>query len=129
MSYAITIRRDESPISYDEWLEVARADPDLRSDGFSRWKSPAGELEHQVFSWRPPEADESEGAAAFVYYDGRITVDHADEAWMAKVAAVAATLNARAVGDDGETYDLTGKAHPPPRPAGVPLWRRLFRAK
>lgn len=126
MGYAITIRRDDGDgISYAEWVEVARADAELVSGGLSEWKGPGtSPVRYQVFSWQRAGAPEDEGAADFVYYDGRITIDHVHDRWSAKIAKVAARLNARAVGDDGEVYDVRGNSSYPPRPEKPAWWKR-----
>lgn len=64
------------------------------------------------FTWQPPITDGDDPPPAdFVYYDGRIAIDHADDRWMKKIAALAAGLDAIVTGDDGETYDCEGRAH------------------
>jgi hypothetical protein len=122
MSYAITIRRVE-PIAYDEWLAVARADADLSPAGESEWHGPTGLVRYQVFEWTPMA---SAPTAELMYVDGRIIVDHAQDAWTSKLAELASKLGAQAVGDDGEVYGHDGVQ----RPAEAQRrrwWRRLLR--
>ena len=129
MSYAVYIKRPDGAIPYEEWLAVARADPELVEDGHSEWSRPDGGTEtFAVFTWRPPITDGDGAAPAdFVYYDGRITIDHADDRWMKKIAVTAVALDAIVTGDDGETYDSEGREHRPPAPKNKASWlRKLF---
>lgn len=126
MGYAITIKRDADRISYEEWLRLARADVELTGGEFSEWNAPDGTVRYEVFSWQRPGAQDGEGTADFVYYDGRVMVDHVHESWPSKIASVAAKLNAQAIGDDGEVYDVTGTPIYPPRPPKPPWWKRVL---
>ena len=129
MGYAITIRRDP-PISYDEWLVVARADPDLSGGELDEERDgPHQTRRVEVFFWDRPGAPDDEGMAAFRFRrEGCIEIDHVFDDWTAKIAAVALRLNARAIGDDGEVYDIDGSSRnehdvaPPARP----WWRRIL---
>lgn len=117
MSYSVYIKRLYESIPYGEWLAAARADPELVEDGHSEWSRPDGGTEtFAVFTWQPPitDGEHDRPAAGFAYYDGCIAIDHADERWITKIAAVAALLDAVVIGDDGETYDSEGRAHRPP---------------
>ena len=129
MSYAVQIQRPNGLIPYGEWLAVARTDPELVEVGHSEWLRPDGGTEtFVVFTWQPPitSGDDHPATAEFVYYNGRIAIDHVEDHWMKKIAALAAGLDAIATGDDGETYDLDGRAHRP-SPQHKSGWlRKLF---
>jgi hypothetical protein len=130
VSYSVYIKRPNGSIPYEDWLAAARADPELVEDGESQWLRPDGGTEtFAVFTWQQPaiddDGDDEPEPAELVYYDGHITIDHADERWMKKLAALAAGLDAIVTGDDGETYDSEGRSDQAPK-AKAGWLRRLF---
>lgn len=107
MSYAIHITRAEewtrsakTPISLGEWRAVIATDPTLECDDQDEpaadWSAHPDSMSRPLFRW----------------IDGRIEVERPDEATVAKALALAKTLQAQVIGDDGETY------HQPSTPDG-----------
>jgi hypothetical protein len=92
---------EESPISAEEWLAAAAADPELRLGSpngpyFADWVDLRTGAERGWLDWS----------------DGDIFTKHPDRALLGKMLELAARLGARVQGDDGELYsrveDLPG---------------------
>ena len=57
------------------------------------------------------------GLAELVHWNrGNVDAKNPDDALLARMVAAAAALGATVQGDDGETYDQSGNASPPPPP-------------
>jgi hypothetical protein len=84
---------EDSPITEAEWQAAADADPRIEVfDGNSEptWKSVDG--------------------PSMYWFEGQVTVKGVQtEAEIGEIAAFAANLGARLQGDDGETYDVSGR--------------------
>jgi len=98
-------RSEGFDISRSDWRRYIEADPELVHDGkdSARWSGPTT-VECALLTWR----------------DGNIEAYEPDPALTAKMARVAAALDAHAQGDAGGCYDLVGNivAVVPETPAG-----------
>ena len=115
MGYDVHITRADNwtesrtrPIALDEWTSYVRSDPEMRLDNSAEL-----EVEGNVMSY------ENEGLAVWVEYsghgvdgnrawfdysEGRIVVKNPDEEILGKMKQIAAGLNGRVIGDEGEVY-------------------------
>ncbi|QIG54047.1 hypothetical protein G6N82_07665 [Altererythrobacter sp. BO-6] len=124
MGYELHIHRRKdfwesgSDISLAEWQDLCAADPSLTivgeivgttaegmslayaNEGLAIWARPAGFLARLLN--RPP------GEVPFDFRDGAIIVKSPDNAIIKKMAEIAALLDARVQGDDGEFYLADG---------------------
>ena len=129
MGYELHITRrkqwfdDGDDIAKEEFIAYVRSDPEFSypgegGDDFADWKSP------------------SRGYTTWLQWiDGRILTKNPEDEFVDKMVAVAARLNAKVQGDDGETYrSLTDILQPEPSasassldPEKVESWTgRLF---
>jgi hypothetical protein len=103
MGYDLHITRkghwaDEGPnISVDEWLAVVASDPEMRLDpsngpNFALWSRTDGA-----------------GDGWLDWNEGNIFTKNPDNAFIAKMAAIAKQLGAQVQGDEGERYDHDGQ--------------------
>lgn len=106
---------DQTLISSEEWLAVVRSDPELRLDpqngpNFAIWIDFLTGSEKGWFDWR----------------DGAIFTKNPDAPLLAKMLSLAARLNAKVQGDEGEVYTSV-EDYPPykatPRQTQRPWWR------
>ncbi|MEV4334791.1 hypothetical protein AB0K02_30465 [Streptomyces sp. NPDC049597] len=117
MGYDVHITRrdfwwDEEgePIGADEWTAVVKGDPELEMAGAAEAAVEGGDA---VLRYENPllarmvthPAVDTEGAWLDLR-EGVITVKNPDDVLLAKMKAVAALLNAKVQGDDGEDYPL-----------------------
>lgn len=100
MGYDVHITRAENwsdnqgcEITAAEWHSVIDTDPELR---------PAGYNGPHLAIW---EAHPSNDEAWLDWCDGNITTKHPDEPLLRKMVEIAARLDAKVQGDDGELYD------------------------
>ena len=107
MGYGVHIKRHGSSIPQEEWLAVLGRDPEMRHEGkFERTNPQTGEAIRisapGLAAWL------SHPAGKPVLFDlsrGRVSVANPDEPTLAKMISIARLLEARVVGDEGETYD------------------------
>lgn len=85
-------RNIEQQISSEEWLTVVQSDPDLQPDPDNG--------AHAV-TWKGHEGLE---IAWFDWYQGNVFTTNPDTATLQKMLELARRMEARVVGDDGETY-------------------------
>jgi hypothetical protein len=114
MSYNVYITRAKHfyesatrPIAELEWVTLAKADPTLRqsSTEFEEVVREDGAVERRyVWHWAEPET-----RVPFWYADGALRVKDPDAATRRKMAALAAKLNAKVIGEASEVYDANGE--------------------
>lgn len=121
MGYDIHITRKEEwsdeegvEISLDEWRQYINSDYEMRLDGFAETELPDGALRVEnegIGVWTKWSQHEIDGRMAwFDYFEGDIRVKNPDEDILKKMYQIAQSLNAKVQGDDGEIYDVNGKA-------------------
>src|SRR5687768_15774630 len=73
-----------------------------------------------------------EACPELFWNDGNIEAKNPDEALIGKMASIATSLGARVQGEEGETYDQAGAAHPAAPPGFIDrlkgLWSRMTTA-
>jgi hypothetical protein len=113
MGYDIHITRkpnwfDEEPkIALEEWESYAESDPILSAEGWVDWKVNGNVVRAKIFV--VSEEGNPEGAAALSWdAGGDVSAKNPTPAGIAYMASIAARLNARVQGDDGEFYDPLG---------------------
>lgn len=109
MGYDLSITRAdsfmntlESPISEEDWLKVAKADPSLRlstDDYFDR--SAADGRTERFHPWLWIEHPEQ---PPLWFVDGAVTTKNPDDATISKLVQLARALNARVIGEEDEEY-------------------------
>ena len=122
MGYNLYITRrkdpaDDSPgamISIEEWQTCVTNDLELRMDDTlgehtAVWSGPS---EHEV-PW-------------LQWNNGSIETKYPDDALIAKMASIAASLNAHVEGEDGEIYDGKGSVNPPERRGLIDRVKNFF---
>lgn len=109
MGYNLRITRRQhgsnaplSPITLSEWRELVTSDPEFRCDPSNG---------DDVALWVGPSALE---VAGLFWHDGEIESKYPDAALIEKMVELAAALDARVVGDDGEVYGREGSVAAPP---------------
>ncbi len=97
----------ELHIPLSEWLEYVKSDNELTLDpkAYSYTKKDSNE------KFYPPgfadwTGNKSIKGAWFDYVDGRIDSKNPEQETIIKMKQIAIALNAKLMGDDGETYDL-----------------------
>jgi hypothetical protein len=112
-------------ITFDEWLAVVAADPEMRLDGFAEAPLPDGEVlrteDASLAVWTAYPGHGVDGGMALMWLSGgNIDTKNPDEHIRRKLWRLAQALNARVQGDDGEFYDEFGNGAyeelPPMRP-------------
>jgi hypothetical protein len=98
---------EKNPVPIEKWLAMVRSSGDLE----------LREDRHGAWTGHPEQHD-----VWFLFDRGEITAKNPDEPTLARAIALAAALDARVVGDDGEVYEETGA---PPAPAKVSLGARV----
>ena len=91
----------DAPITRDEVSRLIDSDADLEWSAldYLSMKLEDGQIERfPLINWR--------GHPCFWWYQDQITVSSPNEAQIAKAIRVASALNAYAIGDDGERYEL-----------------------
>ncbi|HUO10437.1 MAG TPA: hypothetical protein VM008_19175 [Phycisphaerae bacterium] len=111
MGYDLRITRkhhetEVPPISLDEWIALVDADPELRLDGRAQVQAPDGSIisyeNPGLAIWTPNGVPHA--GNWFDYRRGRIVVKNPDENTIAKMKQLAAKLQAKVIGDEGEEY-------------------------
>ncbi len=83
---------DDAPITRDEWLAVASADPDL---------FPMPENGNSFFAF----GDREDPRSWFDWFEGDVFTKNPDRETLQKMLELAERLQARVQGDDGEVYE------------------------
>ena len=94
-------------ISLEEWESYAESDSMLSVEGHVVWNIDGRVVRARVFVVREPESHDKI-AAALSWYRGNVSAKNPSPAGVARMASIAARLNARVQGDDGEFYDDRG---------------------
>jgi hypothetical protein len=126
MGYDIHITRknewsdeDGPRITEAEWQAYVASDPEMVITGVAEHTNPPGETiritQPLLTEWRHHS---SRSPVWFSYFEGNLSVKSPDEECLAKMRQIAARLQARVQGDEGESYD-----EPPQKPS---LFKRLF---
>jgi hypothetical protein len=113
MGYDVHITRpvnrplgNKSTIALDEWQRLVNEDPDMQLKPVAEAHSPKGEViryENEGLAvWKTHSGNRE---VWFDYRNGRIAVKNPDDETLAKMRALAAKLEARVRGDEGEFYD------------------------
>jgi len=113
MGYDVHITRkkdwfdeDGPHITEDEWRAYVASDSEMVMSGVAEHTNPQGEtirLTHPLLTeWR---RHSSGSVVWFSYFEGSLTVKNPDDECLAKMRQVAAKVQARVQGDEGETYD------------------------
>jgi hypothetical protein len=136
VGYDVHITRADSwlegearPITLDAWLTYARSDPEMRVDSRAEAQTPDGELiameSAGLAVWTAYSGDGKGGNHAwFDWQGGCVVVKNPDNEILSKMWRIAAQLDARVQGDDGEDYGPDG--HPIEDEPKRSWWRRLF---
>jgi hypothetical protein len=98
-------------ISFDEWMAVVNADPELRAEGgyVDRRLPDGGTQRCALISWIVHSRYRKEGdAPAFDFWRGDISAKNPDPEFCGKMWRLAQLLQAKVQGDDGEYYDRFG---------------------
>jgi hypothetical protein len=120
------IESESKPISLGEWQSYIQSDPELRPEPCDTATNPTTDqvitVPNKGFAvWTAhPEGDQ----VWFGYWRGCITAKNPDKAILEKMSQIAARLNARVIGDEGEEYPAA--AGTSPFPAAKPWWKRLL---
>lgn len=122
------------PITLEEWLAYVEQDPEMRLDGFAEAAVSRGQVLRTespgLAVWvRWSQRGIDGGQAWFDHRKGCVVVKSPDDEIIQKMTSIAGTLQARIIGDDGETYPTTDhdSANPQQDPRVLLWWRRLFR--
>jgi len=105
---------DDGPvITFEEWIAVVDADPDLRLDGFCAARMPDGGIlrldDSSIAVWTAySRYRDRAGIAWFRWRDGNVNVKNPDREIRRKMWRIAQVLAAKVQGDDGEFYDRFG---------------------
>ena len=120
VGYDVHITRADSwldakarPITLDAWLDYVRSDPEMRVDGRAEACTSNGEVvayENAGLAVWIAYSKDGEGGnhAWFDLQDGCVVVKNPDADILRKMSRVAAQLDARVQGDDGEDYGPDG---------------------
>ena len=135
MGYELHITRqadwfDDDPdlkISMDEWKNYVHGDPEMRLDNYCEAKLEDGRLlridEEGISVWLSYSGNGINGNYAwFSYSGGNIDVKNPDDEIVGKMLLIARQLNAKVLGDDGESYPSGGIANSEPK-REKPWWK------
>jgi hypothetical protein len=87
------VASESLPITEAEWLAAAEADPRI-----------------EVFSGNSGPTWQSAEGPSLRWFEGQVNIKGVEsQSQVGEIAAFAANLGARLQGDDGETYDLSGR--------------------
>lgn len=139
MGYDVHITRkenwfDEGPdISLDEWLDVVRADPEMRIDGYAEAIVDGGSVlrieDPSMSVWLAYSKHQLNGNMAWLWHSrGNVAAKNPDDEILKKMHAIAIKLTAKVQGDEGEIYGADGQLVGEDTPASVtasqkPWWR------
>lgn len=120
MGYELHIHRranwtdDGDDIGLEEWREICKNDPSLSMTGYVEDAAPGGSIFRYenagLAIWTPPKQGlarffgKAQPEVPFDFRRGSIIVKSPTEPIIAKMCEIAALLNARVEGDDGEFY-------------------------
>lgn len=116
MGYDVHITRaeewvdsEEFPITIEEWVEYVRLDPEMRLDNvataFQDGEPLVSYQNDGLAVWTAYSQNDVDGNLAwFDYGAGEIVVKNPDDEIIEKMKQIAAALNAKVLGDDGESY-------------------------
>lgn len=122
MGYDVHITRkahwwdeDGPAISEQEWRTYLDSDPEMRLDGYAEASTPSGDTlrveDPGIAVWTAhPRLAEHGGWIQHENQTGNIVVTNPDDAFLAKMWAIAQALQAKVVGDEGEEYGPYGQA-------------------
>ena len=126
MSIHVFITRKENPIedagpaiTEQEWRSVATDSPDFRlptTEDLADSDYPGGPTERDLI-WT---GHNEEPVVWFVWYDGQVEVENADESVVARMKRLAELLGARVVSETGEQFDDLGQS------AGFEPWSEFY---
>lgn len=133
MGYNVHITRktnwfDETgpQISGDEWQNYVASDSEMVISGAAEHTTPEGETirltDPLLAEWR---CHSSGSTVWFAYFKGSLSVKNPDDECLSKMQQVAAKLQARVQGDDGEPYNNDFPKEPQERPShktGLTEW-------
>ena len=127
MGYYVAILRSndpetasENPISREEWLACARADPEMRilpAGSTPKPHNPNFRIRNEGDEvwWTGLPKVNPEGVVWFSYVKtGYIEVKNPNEEILHKMHQIARALNARVQGEEGEEYGESGRITKPP---------------
>ena len=97
-------------ISFDEWMAVVNADPELTLDGYVNVRRPDSSIFRQPIAvWTAWSKHGEGGGMAWIGLQrGNVVVKNPDWEIRRKMWRLAQVLHARVQGDDGEFYDCFG---------------------
>jgi signal recognition particle subunit SEC65 len=97
----------EHPISFSEWQEIIKGDPQLQLVNAAERTMQNG----MALSFENPgiavciiEDEDEEYPVYFDFINGRIVVKNPNDQMINKMKEIAEKLNASVIGDEGETY-------------------------
>ena len=138
MGYEVHITRkqnwfDEGPeISLADWLDVVRADPEMRNDGYAEATVEEGSVlgieDPSMSVWLAYSGHLQGGNMAWIWRShGNVVTKNPDEEMLRKMALIAQSLSAKVQGDEGEVYGINGQliaeAVPSPHRSPKAWWR------
>lgn len=139
MGYDVHITRkenwfDEGPeISLDEWLDVVRADSEMRIDGYAEvvvgGDSVLRTEDPSMSVWLAYSKHQLNGSMAWLWHSrGNVIAKNPDDEILKKMHVIAIKLTAKVQGDEGEFYGADGQPVGEDTPASVaasqkPWWR------
>jgi hypothetical protein len=97
-------------ISFDEWMVVVNADPELHLEGYVDIRLPDRSTFRQpLAAWTAHSRyGEPGGTSALGLSHGNVTAKNPDREFRCKMWRLAQILKAKVQGDDGEFYDCFG---------------------
>lgn len=106
-------------ITEDEWRAYVASDPELVMTGFAKCETAQGETikisQPLMTEWRHHS---SRSPVWLSYFEGNLSIKNPDAECLAKMRQIAAKLQARVQGDEGEYYDE--------QPKKQSFFKRLF---
>ena len=112
MGYELHITRsrdwlasEADPIGEEDCGKLVDADPELKITEFAETSTPQGILRIERLGLTRWSGHPHGQTVWFDLDKGRVSVKNPDEAVVTKMIAVATSLGARVVGDEGEVYD------------------------
>jgi hypothetical protein len=120
VGYNIAVTRGAAAITLAEWADVVASDPALDKIGAPQITPtiPEGETRYHAVRSAPYDGPDWPGVAqltshhdfpatgGWLYWDrGKVVVKNPDEVMLAKLCEIAAKLDARVQGEEGEYYE------------------------
>lgn len=121
MGYNLYITRRENwleeetdAIAAEEWLDLVRADPEMRLDGYAEASVGTGSVlrvdDPTMAVWIGYSQHGQSENMAWLYHDnGNIVAKNPDQEIRRKMWLLASSLSARLQGDEGELYGADGE--------------------